>query len=229
MTDRLKECAWFYTGADYLVINAFLWKNREALDPCIGIVWENNRGVIREAEEEGPEKRFATSGLDGAALLQSYRRRTPDALNDEAKRQILEQAIDDIRLLCASMRPTKEPVRLYRNMEPAFRLQNARGGEEIELLGLTSTSTTGQQIDYGHADFRAPAQVLAIDVPKGLPALFLENDEHEVLLPPMRYRVTGTNLHDGVPTVSLEALRTLDPEQLIRSAKDAFPAYRISR
>ena len=229
MTDRLKECVWFYTGADYLVINAFLWRNREALDPCIGIVWQNNLDVIREAEAEGPENRFASSGLDGAALLQSYRRRTPDALTDEAKAQILDQTISDIRLLCASMQPTKEPVRLFRNMEQAFVLQNARKGEQIDFWGLTSTSTTGQQIDYGHDDYRKPAQVLEIDVPKGLPALFLENDEHEVLLPPMRYRVKGESVTDGVSTVTLEALYPLDPEQLIQSSKDAFSAYSLSR
>ena len=228
MTDRLKECEWFYTGADYLVINAFLWKNREALEPCIDIVWQNNLAVIREAEEEGPEKRFASSGVEGGALLQSYRRRTPNALTDEGKKGMLEQAISDIRLLCGSMQPTTEPVRLFRNMEQAFVLQNTREGEQIELLGLTSTSTTGQRIDYGQDDYRKPAQVLQIDVPKGLPALFLKNDEHEVLLPPMRYRVSGVDLHDGVPTVALEALSPLDLEPLIESAKDAFSAYRIS-
>lgn len=225
MTDRLKECVWFYTGADYLVINAFLWRNREALDPCIGIVWQNNLDVIREAEAEGTENRFASSGLDGAALLQSYRRRTPDALTDEANAQILEQMISDIRLLCASMQPTKEPVRLFRNMEQAFVLQNTRKGEQIDFWGLTSTSKTGQQIDYGHDDYRKPAHVLEIDVSKGLPALFLENDEHEVLLPPMRYRVKGESVKDGVSTVLLEALHMLDLERLIRSSAEAFPTF----
>ena len=225
MTDKLKECVWFYTGADYLVINAFLWRNREALDPCIGIVWQNNLDVIREAEEEGPETRFASSGLDGAALLERYRHRTPDELNDDAKRSILEQAISDIRLLCGSMQPAEEPVRVIRNMESAFCLQKVREGEQIELFGLTSTSTTGQQIDYGQNDYRKPAQILQIDVPKGVPTLFLENEEHEVLLPPMRYRVTGNDILDGVSVVTLEALYPLDVEQLIRRAAETFPAY----
>lgn len=222
MTDRLKECVWFYTGADYLIINAFLWKNREALEPCIDIVRQNNLAVIREAEEEGPEERFASSGIDGAALLQCYRRRTPDTLTDDAKRKMLEQAISDIRLLCGSMQPAREPIRVFRNMESAFCLKNAREGGQIELLGLTSTSTTGQQIDYGHDDYRKPAQILQIDVPKGTPALFLENEEHEVLLPPMRYRIRGESFTDGVSTVTLEALHPLDLESLIRSSADIF-------
>ena len=225
MQDRLEECVWFYTGADYLLINAFLWKNKEALEPCLGIVWQNNRDVIREAEEEGPETRFASSGLNGGALLESYRRRTPDALTDDAKTSMLEQAISDIRLLCRSMQPTKGPVRVYRNMERAFVLQNIRKGEQIDLLGLTSTGMTGQQIDYGQNDFRSPAQVLQIDVPAGTPALILENDEHEVLLPPMRYRIKGESITDGVSTVMLDALCPLDWEQLIQSSTDAFSAY----
>ena len=225
MTDQLRECVWFYTGADYLLINAFLWKNKKALEPCLGIVWQNNLDVIREAEEEGPEKRFASFGPDGGMMLESYRRRTADALTDDAKKGMLEQAISDIRLLCDSMQPAREPVRLFRNMESAFCLKNAREGEQIELLGLTSTSTTGQQIDYGHDDYRKPAQILRIDVPKGLPTLFLKNEEHEVLLPPMRYRVTGNDTSDGVPTVTLEALCPLNLELLIRRAKETFPAY----
>lgn len=225
MHDQLKESVWFYTGADYLIVNAFLWKNKEALDPCIGIVWQNNLGVIHEAEEEGPEKRFSSSGLDGTSLLESYRRRTPDELTDAAKTDILNQAISDIRLICGSMQPTKEPVQLFRNMESAFCLKNVREGGQIDLLGLTSTSTTGQQIDYGQNDFRPPAQILRIDVPAGLPALFIENDEHEVLLPPMRYRIRGERVKNGVPTVTLEALHALDLEQLIRSSKEAFPEF----
>lgn len=222
--DRLKECVWFYTGADYLIINAFLWKNKEALEPCIDIVRENNLGMIREAEKN-PGRFFSSSGLDGASLLESYRLRTPDALTDNAKKSILEQAISDIRLLCASMEPTKAPVRLFRNMESAFCLKKVRAGEEIELLGLTSTSTTGQQIDYGHDDYRKPAQILEIDCPAGINALFLENEEHEVLLPPMRYRIKGERIEDGVSTVTLEACHPLDLEQLIRSSKDAFSEY----
>ena len=222
---ELKECIWFYTGADYLIINAFLWRNREALEPCIDIVWENNKGVIREAEQEGAEKYFASSGLDGAALLLSYRRRTPDVLTDDAKKSILEQAVSDIRLLVGSMRPTKEPVRLFRNEEKRFCLKNVNVGNNVELLGITSTSTTGQQIDYGRDDYRAPAQILQIDLPAGLPALFLDNDENEVLLPPMLYAVKSESVEKGVPTITLDAVRPLDLERLILSSKEAFPFW----
>lgn len=225
--DQLKECIWFYTGADYLIINAFLWKNKEALEPCIGIVWQNNRDVIREAEQEGANKRFASSGLDGAALLECYRRRTPDELTHDAKRSILEQAVADIRLLCSSMQPTKEPIILIRNMEKPFCLKAPHVGENVELLGLTSTSTTGQQIDYGDNDFRKPAQVLRLNIPAGTPALFLENDEHEVLLPPLSYAIKGAGVENGVPTVTLDAVSPLDHEQLIKSSEDVFSEYSL--
>ena len=67
-----------------------------------------------------------------------------------------------------------------------------------------------------------PVIDLQIDVPKGTPALFLENEEHEVLLPPMRYRIRGESFTDGVSTVTLEALHPLDLESLIRSSADIF-------
>ncbi|MBO4384804.1 MAG: hypothetical protein J5854_05235 [Clostridia bacterium] len=224
MTETLKECVWFYTGADYLVINAFLWKNRDALDPCIEIVWQNNTGMIREAKKD-PGEFFSSSGLDGAALYRSYIKRTPPELNADSKKAMLDQAISDLRLICRSMRPADGPERLIRNMERAFVLKDVRVGEEVELCGLTSTSTTGQKIDYGVQDLRQPAQILYIDIPAGTPALFLNNDEHEVLLPPMRYRATDIGSSCGVPTVTLEALSPLDAEILIRSAKESFPEY----
>ena len=61
MLDPLKEALWFYTAADYLIINAFLWKNTEAMEPCLEIVHGNNIKVIKEAEEQTPEKRFSFS------------------------------------------------------------------------------------------------------------------------------------------------------------------------
>ena len=66
MDDRVKTVVWFYTGADYLIVNAFLWRDKQALVECLEIVWSNNRAVIQEAEEQTPEKRFSSSGIDAA-------------------------------------------------------------------------------------------------------------------------------------------------------------------
>lgn len=59
----LSTALWFYSGADYLIVNALLWRNTKALEACLKIVWDNNRAVIREARQSTPEKRFSGSGL----------------------------------------------------------------------------------------------------------------------------------------------------------------------
>lgn len=225
MNDPLPECIWFYTGADYLIINAFLWKNKEALGPCLDVVWQNNRCVIREAEAEGPEKRFAEAPLDGVSLYRAYIKRTPEALDFDSKRAMLMQAIADIRLLCGSMKPLEDPILLYRNLGKGACLRNVGEGDPVDLPGITSTSTTGQQIDYGNNDMRKPAQILKLEIPAGMPALFIEGAEHEVLLPPMRYTAAGVGVENDVPTVALRALSPLDLEEVIRSASEAFSEY----
>lgn len=95
MLDPIKDALLFYTSADYLVVNAFLWKNTETLEPCLQIIHSNNIGMIKEAEQQTPEKRFAFSVLDCKALYDSYKRRTPGDLSPFSKRLMLEQAIAD--------------------------------------------------------------------------------------------------------------------------------------
>ncbi len=225
MLDPVKEALWFYTAADYLIINAFLWKNTEAMEPCLEIVHGNNVGIIKEAEEQTPEKRFSFSGLDCQALFDTYKRRTPGDLSPASKRGMLEQAIADIRLLCRSASPAQQEMLLFRNVEARFKLDGASPGSAVELLGLTSTSSTGQLIDYGHQDYHAPAQVLKIHVPIGMPVLCFENAENEVLLPPASYQVIASTAHDSISVIDLKAQRRLDIENLISAAKDTFSLY----
>lgn len=220
MRDMLKTTLWFYTGADYLIINSFLWKNARALDECLEIVWNNNRGVIREAEEYTPEKRFLSSGIDAIQLYKSYLSRTPDVLSDAGKEQMIEQAIKDIRCLCLAMQPVHDEIRLIRNIDERYALKHFCIGDRIELLGLTSTSTTGQLIDYSQDNFRRPGQILHIHVAAGLPVLLPENSrENEVILPPMAYRVLDRHDESGTDVVVLEALYPLALDQLIREAR----------
>ena len=216
----LSTALWFYSGADYLIVNALLWRNLQALEACLQIVWDNNRAVIREARESTPEKRFSRCGLDAAALYESYLSRTTEVLTEEAKHRMLDQAILDIRCICSAMQSAGEDLQLIRNVDARFAIGRAAIGETVELLGLTSTSTTGQLIDYGKNEQRKPDQVLRIRVPAGLPALRLEDDrESEVLLPPMAYRILDRRTDNGADTLWLEAAKPLDLERLICAAK----------
>lgn len=225
MTDPLKEALWFYTAADYLVVNSFLWRNAEALEPCLEIVYNNNAGVINEAREQTAEKRFAFSGLDCAELYSAYLRRTPKELSFEGKRGMLGQAIADVRLICAAARPVGEDMLLYRNLGKGTALRGVTPGGRVDLRGITSTSTTGQPIDYGKGNYRAPEQILRLRIPGGFPVLNLENGENEVLLPPASYLAVSEQTLQGVAVIELAAESISDVEELIASAKRTFAQY----
>ncbi|MGM9662245.1 MAG: hypothetical protein ACI3WR_04030 [Oscillospiraceae bacterium] len=220
MSNALKTSLWFYTGADYLIINAFLWKNKSALHECLEIVWNNNRGILREAEEQTPERRFRSAGIDAMELYESYRRRTPELLSDATKNAMLGQAVEDIHRICRAMRPAPSEMLLIRNVGKRFAVKDFQIGGTVDLLGLTSTSTTGQLIDYSRENYRKPDQILKLHVAAGLPVLPLEDSgENEVILPPMAYRAVDRRDENGVDVVTMEAVRPLDLDRLIREAK----------
>lgn len=219
MRDTLKKTLWFYTGADYLIINSFLWRDKSALDECLEIVWNNNRAVIQEAVEQTPEKRFASFGTDAISLFESYQVRTPEKLTETGKNQMIDQAIRDIRRICYAMQQEHECMKLIRNVDKRYSMNNFCIGDTINLLGLTSTSTTGQLIDYSHDNFRKPGQIVHIHIGNNIPILPVENSrEHEVILPPMAYQVLDSYDENGTDHVVVEALFPLELESLIHEA-----------
>ena len=222
MDDALKTALWFSTGADYLIINSFLWRDKQALEECLEIVWNNNCAVIREAEEQTPEKRFSSSGLDVIQLYESYRVRTSEVFSDAEKKRMIGQVIQDIRCLCSGMKPAHKEMQLTRNLNERCAIKSFNIGDTVELLGLTSTSTTGQLIDYSQGNYRKPSQVLHIRVAAGLPVLPLDNSENEVILPPAAYRVVDRHNENGTDVVILDALYPLDLDCLIREAEAAY-------
>lgn len=198
----------------------------QALEACLQIVWDNNCAVIREARQGTPEKRFPHCGLDTAAFYESYLSRTPKVLTEKAKHRMIDQAILDIRCICSAMHAAQEDLQLIRNVDARFAIDCAMG-ETVDLLGLTSTSTTGQLIDYGKNEQKKPDQILRIRVPAGLPALRLEDDrECEVLLPPMAYRVLDRRTENSADALRLEAVKPLALELLICAAKSEWEKHR---
>ena len=140
---------------------------------------------------------------------------------------MIDQAILDICCICSAMHAAEEELQLIRNVDARFAIGCTAVGETVELLGLTSPSTTGQLIDYGKNEQRITDQILRIRVPAGLPALRLEDDrEREVLLPPMAYRVLDRRTENGADTLQLEAVKPLNLEQLICAAKSEWEKRR---
>ena len=135
---------------------------------------------------------------------------------------MVEQIVRDIRCICSGMKPAREEMQLIRNLNQRCVLKGIEVGDEVKLLGLTSTSTTGQLIDYGKDDYRKPAQILRICVSAGMSVLALGNDENEVILPPAAYRVIDRYDENGTDIVVLDALQPLDLDGLISEAKSVY-------
>jgi len=218
----MKESIRFFTGADFLVINAFLWGNKIDLERGIEAVHGNNVGIIREAVEMTPEVRWGVSKEEGQKLLDSYRRRTPDEINELTKSAFIETAISDIYNICNAMQPAENEIILHRNVVEEYAIQNPTIGKEVDFKGITSTSTTGQKIDYGKNDFLIAFQKYEIKVSVGTPILVVENDyrqENEVILPPMQYRISNVRDSKECKIVELETIRPLDVDSLIKATR----------
>ena len=117
------------------------------------------------------------------------------------------------------MKKTKKEMKLFRNVEEQFCLSPLSIGKEVEFYGITSTSTTGQEIEYANGNFRQANFQYVINVPKGMPLLELENDfENEVMLPPMKYRVIGYKVKNSKVEFELQPQQVLDVQKLLKSA-----------
>lgn len=223
--ESMKESIRFYIGADFLIVNNLLWGNKVNLGRGIEAVHKNNTGVIREAMEMTPEVRWGVSKKEGQKLLESYKRRTPDKITEVTKAEIIYTAINDIYNICNSMQPADDEILLYRNVVEEYAIKDLTIGKEVDLKGITSTSTTGQKIDYGNSNFIITFYKYEIKVSAGMPILVLENDyreENEVILPPMRYRISGVRDDEGDEggkIVELETIKPLDVYLLIKDAK----------
>lgn len=219
MNEKTQESIFFYKRADYLVINSLLWHNMQSIEQGLVKTYKNNHGMIKEAVEQTPEVRFNCDPERANSILRSFQKRTPKILNDAGKVQMLKNAITDILLITKSMKKTKKEMKLFRNVEEQFCLSPLSVGKEVEFLGITSTSTTGQEIEYAKGELRQANFQYVINVPKGMPLLELENDfENEVILPPMKYKVLGYKEKNGKVEFELQPQEVLDMHKLLQSA-----------
>jgi hypothetical protein len=142
MNEKIKESIRFYIGANYLIVNNLLWRNKTNLEKGIEAVHWNNTGVIREAIEMTHEVRWGVSKEQGQKLLKAYKCRMPDKITEVTKTEIIETAINDIHNICNSMKPANNEIILYRNVVEEYAVKDITIGKIVELRGITSTTTT---------------------------------------------------------------------------------------
>ena len=199
----IEESVSFYTRNDFAIMNNLLTGHMDALWEHARVAYEDNRCIIREYENG---ERTMDSDYD-VKWLNILKKRLITELDEETKARILETAKSDIANLLGAMIPAETEMRLYRTAwvakeyerEPVYpyslqyRAMDFRVGEIVEIRSITSASLTPYREDE---DVGSDFWRYEITVPQGNPVLPLDvfvchNEEGEVLLPPMKCRITG--------------------------------------
>lgn len=167
------------------VISAFLRCDREALEKAFQKAFEIHCAMIRRALDETPAVTFGVDEEEGRVLLATFRRRTPENLDQRAKKEMLFQDIEDIHELLDMMEPLGENVCLFR--KPAEKAEN----------GMTDCA----ELAAAWAEKAEEENHCRIHLPKGTPVL---KTEKGYILPPMRCREENGELY-------FSALLPVDP------------------
>jgi len=211
-TDGLEETLYFYTRNDYLIINNLLNGNVDFIWEVVAeMVIGDNIGVLKEhyAGERPPFDDRTIGWL---------KRRIWEQIDDAARADILKIAKNDIANILNAMKPTKNDIVLYRTARigDGFRPNCSFVcciGDVMDFKNISSTCVKpGWEENSGCEFYR-----YEITVPEGGLVLELDqfdchNEDGEVLLSPMRCRVTNVRGSDNEKckgVVELEYLERL--------------------
>ena len=193
----LKDTIFFYTRNDYLIINNLLCGNMGQLWEMAEVVNGDSKSMLKEYAD-GTRKPHKKN-------IARYQSRVYDTLDEQAKEKVLATAKADIANILGAMKPTKKQMLLYRTVfliDDPLRphgLPNHSANDIVEFKAITSTSITPyrEDVDFDFVRYE-------ITVPKNKKVLVLDrfsrnirNEDGEVLLPPMRCRVTNTRGGSG--------------------------------
>lgn len=198
----IEETISFYTRNDFAIMNSLLVGNMEDLWNYARIAYEDNRCIIREYENG---ERTIDGDYD-VKWLKILRKRLMDELDDETRARIIRTAETDIRNILGAMVPASGEMLLYRTawvdkayereaVYPYSRQYKAMEfceNDVLEIRMISSASLTPYREDE---DVGSDFYRYEITVPEKLPVLELDgfvchNEDGEVLLPPMKCRVT---------------------------------------
>ena len=189
----IETTIYFYVRNDAFVINNVLCGNQDFLWENIWPVINDNVGILKEAEDG----LWPPLDEKTIARLQS---RIYEKLDDDVKAKILKTARNDIDNILSAMKPAEGKMILYRTViavdhDPRPHIQflsNYKIDDIVEFKNISSTSVApGWGEDKGLGFYR-----YEIAVPQGGYFLALDqfdcrNEAGEVLLPPMKCRVTN--------------------------------------
>ena len=193
----LEETIFFWVRNDSYIINNLLYNNMDAVWECAENAINDNRGILKEYET-GVRVAGSCFGdpLD-YKIITSLKTRLFEGLDENAKKEaILVTAKNDIAIILDAMAPPDDKLLLYRTVWDEITAETGYCFNGIlELKSILATSTTPYMEDVDYDFYR-----YEITVPKNGLVLELDqfeyrNEQGEVLLPPIKCRVT--NIRSG--------------------------------
>lgn len=194
MTEQQKETIRFYTTNDYLLINGLLWGEDEAtINQFIDLINKDGRGVMKEAEEQGFDKRWECDEEEGKRIYETYKKRFPVIDSPKVRDAIIQRAKDDVKNLLACLEPLDGDMILYRNVHNKY-AANLKVGDVFYHKGFSSCSLNPhitENATYGSNN----SALFKIKVAKGTPAINIAkyegigNEADEIILPPINYEI----------------------------------------
>lgn len=186
---NLDETLFFYTKDDNFIINNLLCGTLGSVWDIVKLIISDNVGMIKEHEE-------GVRTLDKKSI-DRFQSRIYEKLDDEAKAKIVTTAKKDIFVILNAMKQIKNEIMLYRivSTNSPYRAHGKtlsyNVDEIVEFKNISSTSIVPFREFAGEIDFYE----YRITVPKGGYVLELDelyhNEEGEVLLPPMKCKITN--------------------------------------
>ena len=232
LSDTQKEALNFYVRSHYLIINNLLCQNfDELLLKCLPFVNDDDKGMIKEALEQGKAKRFNTNEEWGEKIFNAYVKRTTEKLTLKDVENHLKIAVHDILEINSAMMPLDNDLTVFRKVHLRDHFSTCKVGEKKEIPCFISTTLNPDKYETS-----ADVMLYKIILPKGTPVIRIDlldkalaneyfgtspQNEEEVLLPPMSFQVLNiVSQSDGniKGKVDLKALEPLDVLTILKNS-----------
>ena len=206
-----EETIFFYTWNNYRLIQDWymkrffiLWKNAE----------EFNFTNKRLLEEYNSGKRAIKTMLDDKIINGLKNRIFNDIKSEETKDKILEFVENDIANICTAMIPTKERIMLYRTEKNVP--DNYKANPSYSFASIISSSIKPYEEDETEGFHR-----FEITIPKNKFMLELDkfeahNEDGQVLLPPMKSKITNTRSSDNAKCKGIIEVEIIYQARLVK-------------
>ena len=192
---ELDETLFFYAKDDNFIINNLLCGTLDSVWEVVELVVNDNKGMLKEHED-------GVRTLDKKSI-ERFQSRIYEKIDDEAKAKIIKTAKNDISIILNAMKPTKNKIMLYRiiSITSPFRAHSKslshNVNDIVEFKNISSTSIAPFREFAGDTDFYE----YEITVPENGYVLELDelchNEDGEVLLPPMKCKITNIRTSDN--------------------------------